>query len=185
MGDLKLSEQLIEIVEHEARGAIDTLRHVTPLGHIEAVLTAAAERITHLESTNTELTKRVAELESILDSRVAAGKRIAERVRALAEALRELSPGPHPEPMDAEDYVPLIARQIADLQDQLAWTPVSKGLPTEPGVYVFANPGGESVVVGLDDAGSWVLRGERLELWEIRYWQCFRRIELPKGGEPC
>lgn len=200
---MKLSEELIEIVEHEARGAIDTLRHASAFGHIERVLTDASSRIVTLESENA---------------------RLAARLRVIAEALRELSPGPHPGPMNAEDYVPLIAARVAELerivtdlnpeanllalydmgveaelqtealnrelkeqveslQAQLAWTPVSAGLPTEPGVYVFSNPGDEFIVAGLSGAGSWALRGERLELWELHYWQCYRRIELPKGGE--
>lgn len=42
---MTLASQLIEIVEAEARGALDTLRHVTPFGHIETVLTEAAEAV--------------------------------------------------------------------------------------------------------------------------------------------
>lgn len=44
-GDMTLASQLIEIVEAEARGSLDTLRHVTPFGHIETVLTEAAEAV--------------------------------------------------------------------------------------------------------------------------------------------
>lgn len=107
------AEQTAQLVEeHEAEAANDRQirqRKMDELGN--DIL-----RLTH---DNAALTKRVAELESILGSRVAAGKRLAERLRAIAEALRELSPGPHPGPMDAEDYVPLVAKHVAELEAQL------------------------------------------------------------------
>ena len=159
----------------------------------------------------------VADLQSQL---AAKNKRVAEleaRLCFTADSLRSLSPGPHPGPMDAEDYVPLIARQIdalqsqleakdkrvaeleaeltrlqdskcalcgeelhaaldlvADLQSQLAWTPVSAGLPTEPGLYEFTD-GTCTACYELED-GRWFgnSRGQ---------YTMFRRIELPKGGE--
>jgi hypothetical protein len=84
---VKLSEQLIEIVEHEARGAIDTLRHVTPLGHIEATLTAAAERITKLELSSAQevtneglLTAAAERITKFESENVALTKRLAELI---------------------------------------------------------------------------------------------------------
>lgn len=41
-----------------------------------------------------------------------------ERLRTLAVALRDLSPGPHPGPMDAEEYLPLVREELLRLAER-------------------------------------------------------------------
>jgi hypothetical protein len=54
------------------------------------------------------------------DSLRAEVERQRERTRRIAIALRELSPGPHPGPMNAEDYLPLVSGEIDRLRARLA-----------------------------------------------------------------
>lgn len=78
---------------------------------------------------------------------------------------------------------------MAELEKQLAWTPVSAGLPTEPGVYAFgdeANPDKSVVVIwSLSHIGShrWWFERTCYKSPLDRHDDAthFRRIELPRG----
>lgn len=160
--------------------------------HIRDAIAAPGD----IEATNAELRQRVAELEA--------------RLRFTAESLRSLSPGPHPGPMNAEEYILPIAKrvaeleenaildlqliedqrkEIADLEAQLAWTPVSAGLPTADG-------GTNLRLVACDGKGGAMLLEPRLNYQNNEWKWCtpefpfgikfgegctweFRRIELP------
>ena len=165
----------------------------------------AATEVAKLEAKNEALQNRVAELERCMKEvgllafmRDAAPGDITahmnrvmgsytQRLREVASQLRSLSPGPHTGPMDAEDYVPLIARLIESLQSQLAWTPVSAGLPTEPGHYLFEHPDPGLTLYELVESELYPWRniaGARRRRDEMaRMYERYRRIELPKGGE--
>lgn len=73
------------------------------------------------------------------------------------------------------------AIRIIELQSQLAWTPVSAGLPTEPGVYEFLwlhkHPtiGCWRLIVD-----GWVTRDGKPPTYAIPYTH-YRRIELPEA----
>jgi hypothetical protein len=43
---------------------------------------------------------------------------LRKRLRNLAVALRDLSPGPHSKPMDAEEYIPLIKAALERKHDR-------------------------------------------------------------------
>ena len=132
--------------------------------------------ISSLESANAELTKRVAELE--------------ERLRTLGvqERLARESNG------YLQDLASAAKDDLRHLQSQLTWTPVSKGLPTEPGVYEFLLNTNCVTVDSVDvwrldtelqSCTEWYLKdrdwfGSPLDVGGYRW---FRRIELPKGGE--
>jgi|SRR6187549_2139429 len=181
-------------------------------GDSEQVQAAIRMCIQLVEAHETEWEKRVAELE--------------QRLRTVAEALRELSPGPHPGPMNAEDYVPLVGNRLTALQDwqdsfmefsklatpriaeleaqnialtcdmnafrlrseslqaQLAWTPVSDGLPTEPGegeTYEFTCHGHVSVLtlsgeIWEDSDGDYLDTEDDV----VETYTHFRRIALPE-----
>ena len=189
---MKLHEQLIEIVEH---------------GHIESVLTEAAERITQLDSDNAALTKRVAELEEIAAGRAqliddqretieslqsqleAKDKRVAEleheamMLRGSIAARDEIS----------ERHLRVreeLAQRVLDLKSQLAWTPVSAGLPTEPGLYQFIEPD-RTTTIWEFGTELWVEYTQPEDPWSLRqmkghvdtFFTHYRRIELPKDGE--
>jgi hypothetical protein len=161
----------------------------------------AVERCMKLaEAHEAEWEKRVAELTvelctvrgarddayAALENRNARVDELRNRLRATAEALRDISPGPHPGPMNADEYVPLITKRIRDLQSQLAWTPVSDGLPTEPGTYEFLSYALNIHVYTLEPVEAryrWVLAGldECYESGELELnYQNFRPITLPE-----
>ena len=79
------------------------------------------------------------------------------------------------------------------LQSQLAWTPVSAGLPTEPGLYEFLKRKSNGLIEVFDmfelspghEFGDWgdVLSGEHFsstEMPELEHTH-YRRIELPEA----
>ncbi len=76
------------------------------------------------------------------------------RLRLLAEGLRELSPGPHGGPMNAEEYVELIGGRIAELE---------KG----PGVRFSPTPGGDDGDFVCAHCGLNVEDEERGHSWEV------------------
>jgi hypothetical protein len=188
----KLSEILMDKAKKNWADA-DECSFGSPVWHHATDRAHAFREAAQLAETyEAEVEKRIAELE--------------QRLRTLAEALRELSPGPHHGPMHAEDYVPLVGNRLTALQDwqdsflefsklatpriaelerQLAWTPVSAGLPTEPGVYEFITLTRKCALFDLDAGGQWWShgRGEGTapeNLLDETYWQSFRRIELPE-----
>lgn len=109
-------------------------------------------------------------------------KRVPELERCMQEVgllafMRDATPGDITAHMTRvmDSYV----QRIADLQSQLAWTPVSAGLPTEPGHYEFVS-NGVVLHVGLADNGSWFSPDG---IWiEPSICSHYRRIELPKDG---
>ena len=167
-------------------------------------MSTRAEIEAELKSENEALQNRVAELERCMKEvgllafmRDAAPGDITahmnrvmgsytQRLREVASQLRSLSPGPHTGPMDAEDYVPLIARLIESLQSQLAWTPVSAGLPTKPGVYEFLRSTAATVETEEFDGATWQnplhawsrdpRTSEPRRLWDYTH---YRKVELP------
>ena len=103
-------------------GLLAFMRDAAPgdiTAHMNRVMGSYTQRLA-------EYQKRVAELESASES---IATKIAERdennstlrgrLREVAYQLRALSPGPHTGPMDAEDYVPLIAKRVAELEKEL------------------------------------------------------------------
>ncbi len=107
-----------------------------------------------------EVEKRIAELENL------AARRLVQINTAVADcAVRD--------------------SKIKDLQSQLAWTPVSAGLPTEPGVYEFVTLTRKCALFNLDVDGQWWThaRGDGTapeNLLDDTYWRAYRRIELPE-----
>lgn len=116
---------------------------------------AEAWQLVDLESANAELTKRVAELE-------AQNEDLFQQNANMAGWCEEKN------------------QLLEDLQSQLEWTPVSKGLPTEDGAYEFVDmlPGGKVRMFDLwvRRDGSW--RHNPEEHWDYTH---YRRIELPEG----
>lgn len=184
-------EEKTERLEREYQARIDRLREeLREARDIAGVVAANVREIgdgamAQLKSDNAALTKRVAELEvDVLKSDADA---VMWRERALNTsnkhaALIELKSA-NDERLCKE--VALLRQQVGDLQSQLAWTPVSAGLPTEPGLYVFTCRGDEKLYT--------ITEGKFLEHtdngtdpWDasaMRYWTNYRRIELPKDGE--
>ncbi len=131
---------------------------------------SAARLIRKLEAENAALKKRVAEMEMQLDC----GQDGVCAARA---------PGcnRHWEERNRE-----LVTEVRGLQSQLAWTPVSDGLPTEPGLYLFNNRGSVSLFTVGDDGTFLQHLDEDNEQWDaapMSYWREYRRIELPKEGE--
>jgi len=62
------------------------------------------------------LEERIAKAERERDEAVAKRNSHIGRLANLAISLRDMSPGPHPGPMDAEQYVPLVRQRIAELE---------------------------------------------------------------------
>ena len=111
------------------------------------------------------LTNRVAELETTQTSHLQEMERLAFLV------------------VDAEQVAQIAKANLAALQSQLAWTPVEKGLPTEPGWYVFhGEDEGTELLFGADQGESslWVGDSTTYE-WPKRGYTHFRRIELPEA----
>jgi len=100
---------------------------------------------------------------------------LKDRVRSLQSQLAELR-------WDANE----LDRERLSLQSQLAWTPVSDGLPTEPGAYEFLH-GTYIEMYKLSElamAFKWISRsgacfdsGGMFDLGHTHY----RRIELPEA----
>lgn len=130
---------------------------------------SAARLIRKLESENAALKARVAELERWVDC----GQ----------DGPCAKSPGcnRHWEERNGE-----LVREVRALQSQLAWTPVSKGLPTEPGWYVFHGAEREPELLYGADTGRysfWVGVSKTYDMEEMSHFYDYRRIELPKDGE--
>jgi len=97
---MKLSEELRKL--RDVADENYSSRHGA--SYDEGRMDAFNESLDLAEAYEAETEKRIAELE--------------QRLRTVAEALLELSPGPHPGPMNAEEYVPLIGERIAELELQ-------------------------------------------------------------------
>lgn len=122
---------------------------LTPSEAASAGMRIAAEEVVKLESENARLAARVTELETLTadchDVMVACKRRESE--------LRE---------------------QVADLQSQLAWTPVSAGLPTEPGMYEFYDATGR-YMIGIYELTPGV------RWYTAKVYTHYRRIEIPEA----
>lgn len=107
-------------------------------------------------------TKRVAELEHermMLQGSIAMRDEVSDRHCKIREEL---------------------ANRVMELKSKLAWTPVSAGLPTEPGWYVFFNT--HTVMLYQRKASErwpWVSAVGTIAT-DMRAWDAFRRIELPE-----
>lgn len=130
-----------------------------------------------LESTNAELTKRVAESEARLVG-------LTPKYIAWLQAKSSEVPGLTATLDEARGH-------NADLQAKLAWTPVSAGLPTEPGLYEFlyrdCHDGSSIHLYELDAEVGFCVGNTGHPIWfslDSRYnYTHYRRIELPKDGE--
>jgi hypothetical protein len=86
-----------------------------------------------------------------------------------------------------EQEIAALKDRVRSLQSQLAWTPVSDGLPTEPGTYEFLSHALHIHVFTLEadiTTYPWVMIGvdERWDATEIEVgYTDYRRIELPNG----
>ncbi|MBK9949887.1 MAG: hypothetical protein IPP12_22395 [Nitrospira sp.] len=84
------------------------------------------------------------------------------------------------------DMIKAYRDQIASLQSQIAWTPVSKGLPTKPGVYEFLRSTAATVETEEFDGATWQnplhawsrdpRTSEPRRLWDYTH---YRKVELP------
>jgi hypothetical protein len=144
----------------------------------------ASLKVPRLEDENAALTKRVAELEFELRARTMAELRkdisvlkehdashvakLEAETRVLRAIVADIS---------SEHDVGKLLEHIADLQSQLAWTPVAQWLPTEPGegeTYEFTDGSRVNILT---------LNGE---IWEDEEdvaddYKWFRRITLPEA----
>lgn len=93
---------------------------------------------------------------------------------------------------DIEAENAALTKRVAELESQLAWTPVSDGLPTEPGVYAFGDPDSDDKSAIVFWSLSHIGGTHRWWFGECGYVSPtdrhhdvthFRRIELPKEGE--
>ncbi len=113
---------------------------------------------------NAALKTRVAELEAdnvILQQQNA---QFGEQLQRVRDALEM-----------ANRATQLSIEETRRLQSQLAWTPVSDGLPTEPGYYLFVGGVDEPLIFELSELG----RVDDMPLdWTHTQ---FRRIELPEA----
>lgn len=76
-----------------------------------------------------------------------------------------------------------ILQRSRDIQSQLAWTPVSDGLPTEPGWYVFhGKEEGTDLVYGADTGphSLWCGSTETYDNKDVSTFDVYRRITLPE-----
>jgi hypothetical protein len=148
----------------------------------------------HMHEVATSWTKRIAELQSQL----ANAAKYANAIGQIESALGIFGTGPLSQTLIKMREVvrrctELEAQNVAltcdmnafrlrceTLQYQLTWTPVSAGLPTEPGWYEFFCCG-QVCVLTLD--GVWEdSDGDELDIEEIRVdYESFRRIELPEA----
>lgn len=161
-----------------------------------------SERNGELVAENAALTKRVAELESQAEGyRVAIRNlqsTIADLESKLANSQKRVAELEEELRCRAELYTSneTVLRKTSDdlqwnirnLQSQLAWTPVAKGLPTEPGLYVFLHGGCNGTLFELEkdgwynhDTGDLLRTDGGYESLDSGYWDCFRRIELPEA----
>jgi hypothetical protein len=169
--DVRINDTLEAFTEHDAACESNPLAaRVRGLESKLARLSPSAE----LQTENAELTKRVAELEEQL------------QILGVQERLARESNG----------YLQDVARaakdDLRDLQSQLAWTPVEKGLPTESGVYEFLL---NANCVTVDSVDIWRLDTELQSCtewyWKDHDWfesplkvggyRWFRRITLPEA----
>lgn len=173
---MKLSEQLRE----EARQQDELWRKHGDecFSSAESVLLRVSELA---EAYEAEPEKRIAELE-------AETNRLREcmRIAGLECFMRKGSPESVAQHM--HEVATSWTKRIAELQSQLAWTPVSAGLPTEPGMYEFLTRDlyngacigiyelDEEVGFCVSDTGKPVRR----DLTTQRIF-AFRRIELPEA----
>lgn len=156
-------EEKTERLEREYQARIDRLREeLREARDISGVVATNVREIgegamAQLKSDNAALAKRVAELDAM-------NATLAAKLSGLELRL---------------------TRRVSELKSQLAWTPVSAGLPTEPGFYVFDNGRGDPDPFWLCDDGSWSQRDD--EYIDPAYLEeaCprYRRVELPKDGE--
>jgi len=78
-----------------------------------------------------------------------------------------------------EREIAALKDRVRSLQSQLAWTPVSAGLPTEPGVYEFAEVSRLDLIL---PGGAFRFEGRKeFAVPHMGRWQYYRRIELPNG----
>lgn len=143
------------------------------------------------EFTNAELAKLGAELEQNLAWRDTALNQCQAQNAALTKRVAELEAK-----QCAHEAELAVAHEfIADLQSQLAWTPVSAGLPTEPGWYVFYDSlrrfTGWLSCFELRRKDKWPWMDDEGDEWNQPEFEAhttslythYRRIDLPKDGE--
>lgn len=175
---------------------------VEAIASLESENARLAERVTELETLTadchdvmvackrreSELREQVADLQSQLETR---DKRVAE----LEEELRRRAELYTSNETVLRQMCEDLQWHIRNLQSQLAWTPVSAGLPTEEGPYEFTHVSDDSAII--HDFELWLYNPHedefesvtstdvyvRDEFLDNNYYTHYRRIELPKGGE--
>ncbi len=87
-----------------------------------------------------------------------------------------------------KDNLELSRKVIDNLKSQLAWTPVSAGLPMEPGYYLFTNDEHSVMFYRRGTHPKWTwesVSGAKFQDERMRgAWDSFRRIELPEAPPP-
>lgn len=200
MGEVKLSERIRKRkreywadAEDIGQSAFERSRLSHVADGLEEAAVIAEQHERRLESANTELTKRVAELErdsvrmkntEVVNQHIREHEGILladlDEVKAAKARLLGVNQQLCKEKRELLDH-------IAGLQSQLAWTPVREGLPTEPGMYEFATKRGWVYSWRLDADGCW--QDEREDdfydepVCDMQPFVSYRRIECGKGGE--
>lgn len=196
-------EEKTERLEREYQARIDRLREeLREARDIAGVVATNVREIgegamAQLKSENAALTKRVAELEERLHVMTLQEKLARESnghlqqvAMAAKEDLRDLQ-----SQLEAKDKRVAELERFAkpgsywftratELESQLAWTPVSAGLPTEPGVYYLQFRTTAKYKLKLYEDGesfSWTLL-ERPVADHPTEFDEYRCIELPKDG---
>jgi hypothetical protein len=134
------------------------------------------------EAYEAEWEKRVAELEeavtwrtSMMDQWQAQSEAQQKRITELERDFDMLT-----------DSLQLAEAECDRLESQLAWTPVSDGLPTEPEFYLFLNSCREPSLFVCRGNGKFYevdQEGSQLNAWtaeQMHYYTHFRRITLPE-----
>ncbi len=162
----------------------------------EELIQKLRDKIAECEDANTTLVIRGSKL---LDESDALKKHVAELETTVRDKQRRVVELEAQSDRTDAEICKLDAR-IADLQSQLAWTPVSAGLPTEPGWYEFS-PSGDggcrTTLLAFEFTGEhWIchqgiddVRGEpSTDSWSPYVLRglggSYRRIELPRAPPP-
>ncbi len=180
--------------EEQSRKAFDEKNDVLA-NHMAGGASAfrhAAREVEKLEAENAALTKRVAELEedkNVMQLKIdALGNDVLQRDTDIERGHRNC--------MQMHkihlDMIKAYSAQVATLQSQLAWTPVSDGLPTVTretrDVLVVRDQSGGAMLLEprYHEDGEWKWSNPEFP-FGIKFsdgcaWE-YRRIELPKEGE--
>lgn len=195
-------EEKTERLEREYQARIDKLRKELremeeQKLHIESLLDDRVRQCGLFESTNDALRQRLAELER--DARLYVAikedwkelriqqKRTIQRLQSQLATKDKRVAELEAKQCAHEAELAVAHEFIADLQSQLAWAPVSAGLPTEPGYYLFGNDEPNLMLYRRTTHAEWAwesVSGAKFTSERMcETYECYRRIELSKDGE--